>query len=272
MKYYISFDFEGLAGITNWRETLGQARCEELATDQLNAFLSGLYEVEPEAEVVVGDSHALGNNLHWEKLVGNTKLVKGSPRRYYMIEGLDSSFAGLILFGYHAPAGKKGNMDHTYSSSSIYDMQINGRTVSEADINTLVASYYKVPLKFVYCDDGAAEWLHNSMSPELNIMISKKSISRFAAEIPSYHQILSELRQAGKQMPADKGLTLPLEKEYVCRIKLIDSCMGYVCTIIPGVREIDARTIEFSSSDPLTMYRYLITVIMVAGSVKDLYR
>jgi D-amino peptidase len=272
MKYYISFDFEGLAGITNWPETLGRTRCEELATEQLNAFLAGIYESEPEAEVVVGDSHALGNNLHWDKLIGKTKLVKGYPRRFYMIEGLDSSFAGLILFGYHAPAGFKGNMDHTYSSSSIYNLEINGRTVSEAEINTLIASYYKVPLKFVYCDDGAAEWLYNSISPELNVLVSKKAISRFAAEISSQQQILSELKQAGLQLPTNKGFILPPEKKYVCRIQMMDSCIGYACSIIPGVREIDARTIEFTAPDVLLFYRYLMTVTMVAGSVKDLYK
>ncbi len=272
MKYYISFDFEGLAGITNWQETLGQTRCEELATEQLNAFLSGLYETEPEAKVVVADSHAYGVNLHWDKLAGNTKLIKGFPRKYYMVEGLDETFDGLILFGYHAPAGFKGNMDHTYSSSSIYSMEINGKIVSEADINTIIASYYKVPLKFVYCDDGAAEWLKTSISPNIPLLISKRSISRFAAEIPSFQQILNDLVRAGKELPACSGFKFPVEKEYVCRIQMIDSCIAYACSIVPGIKEIDARTIEFRCSDPLTMYRYLITVTMVSGSVRDLYK
>jgi D-amino peptidase len=272
MKYYISFDFEGLAGITNWRETLGDRPSKELATEQLNAFLEGIYEREPEAEVVVADSHALGTNLHWNKLIGNTRLIKGYPRKYYMIEGLDDSYDGLILFGYHAPAGYAGNMDHTYSSSSIYSVQINGKVVGEAEINALVASHYKVPLKFIYCDDATADWLHKSISAKLCILESKRAISRFAAENFSYNSILQKLKDSGSKLTDCPDHFIPIEEDLVCKIELNDSNLGYVCSIIPGVDQLDARTIQFQSTDVLLLYRFLMTVVMVAGSVKELYR
>ncbi len=272
MKYFISFDYEGLAGVTNWQETYGNTRFNELATEQMNAFLKGVYEIEPNAEIVIADSHANGDNLIWEKLVGNTKLIKGYPRTYYMIEGLNESFESLILFGYHAPAGTGGNMDHTYSSSSFYTVEINGKTVSEACINAMTAAHFGVPLQFVYTDDVTKKWLHENVSPKITVLESKKAISRYAAEIPSQTEILEKLFLAGKKLSSNPKYLYPKSEKYSCKIQLIDSNIGYACGMVPGVQLIDARTLIFETGEMLTLYRYLMTLCMAASSVKNLYR
>lgn len=272
MKYFISFDYEGLAGVTNWQETYSDNRFNELATEQINAFLKGIYKTEPDAEVVIADSHAFGNNLIWEKLIGSTRLIKGYPRTYYMIEGLDSSFDGLIFFGYHAPAGVAGNMDHTYSSSSFYSIEINGKTVSEACINSMVAAHYGVPLQFVFTDDITAKWLHENVSQEITVLESKKAISRYAADNPSYQVILEKLFKAGKQLSSNPKYTYPKSKKYSCKIELMDSNIAYACGMVPGIEMLDARTVIFETDEILILYRYLMTLVMVASSVNNLYK
>jgi D-amino peptidase len=272
MKYYISFDYEGLAGVTNWQETLGDDRFNELATEQMNAFLKGIYDTEPDAEVVIADSHADGGNLLWEKLVGNAKLIKGYPRTYYMIEGLDESFDNLILFGYHAPVGVGGNMDHTYSSSCFYSVQINGKLVSEACINAMTATQFNVPLQFVYGDDVTAKWLHENVSNEITVLESKKAISRYAAEIPSQQEILEKLFVAGKNLKSNPKYFYPKSDNYSCKIQLIDTNIAYACGMVPGIKMLDARTINFETDNMLDPYKYLMTLFMVASSVKNLYK
>lgn len=272
MKYYISFDYEGLAGVTNWQETYGNIRFNELATEQMNAFLKGIFESEPEAEVVIGDSHADGCNLIWEKLAGNVRLIKGYLRTYYMIEGLDASFDGLILFGYHAPAGMPGNMDHTYSSSCFYSVKINGKSVSESCINGLAAAHFGVPLLFVYTDDITGKWLHENVSRKIAILESKKAISRYAAEIPPQTEILEKLYQSGKELTSYQRFIYPRKDNYLCEIQLLDSNIGYACGMIPGVELKDARTVIFEVNDELLLYRYLMTIYLVASSVKNLYK
>jgi len=229
MKYYISFDYEGLAGVTNWQETYGDKRFNELATEQMNSFLKGIYETDPKAEIMIADSHADGNNLIWEKLVGNTKLIKGYPRTYYMIEGIDESFDSLLFFGYHAPAGIGGNMDHTYSSSSFYSIEINDRIVSEACINAMFAAHYDVPLQFVYADDVTAKWLHENVSEEITVLESKKAISRYAAENPSYQETLDKLYEAGKNLKSNPKYLYPKSNNYSCKIQCIDTNIAYAC-------------------------------------------
>ncbi|MDP8233149.1 MAG: M55 family metallopeptidase, partial [Candidatus Zophobacter franzmannii] len=153
MKYFISFDFEGIAGVTFWRETEGDKRYEKLATEQLCQYMRGIKEADPEAEIVLCDSHNDGNNIHWEMMPKFVKLVRGYPRTYYMIEGLDSTFDKLILFGYHSPIGGGGMMDHSYSASSIYEMKVNGQIMDEALINSYLASEMGVPTACYYGDD-----------------------------------------------------------------------------------------------------------------------
>ena len=101
-KIFISFDFEGLGGVTDWKETINDPRFCKLATEQINAFAEGIYTRHPDAEIVLCDSHSNGNNIIWEMLHPFIILIKGYPRVYYMIEGLNSSFTDFVLFG-HCP-------------------------------------------------------------------------------------------------------------------------------------------------------------------------
>lgn len=272
MKYYISFDYEGLAGVTNWQETYGDQRFNQLATEQMNAFIKGICANDANAEIVICDSHANGDNLIWEKLIGNAKLIKGYPRTFYMIESLDESFDSLILFGYHAPVGMPGNMDHTYSSSSFYSVKINGKTVSETCINAMTAAEIGVPLQFVFTDDITSDWLHENVSPEIKTLISKKAISRYAAELLPTQEILKNLFESGKKLNSFPKFFYPLTNNYSCKIECIDTNIAYACAIVPGVELLDARTLLFETEDMHTLYRYLMTLCMAAGSVKNLYR
>jgi D-amino peptidase len=269
-KIFISFDFEGLAGITNWQETNPDKELKQVATEQINAFLKGVFFAEPQAEVVIADSHAYGCNLNWAELIGNTYLIKGFPRTYYIVEGLEKGFDVLVLFGYHSPVGNLGNMDHTYSSSSIYQIRINGCEVDEAVINMLVAAYYGVPLKYVYCDNEAAKWLHSHISETIKTICSKTSISRYSAKMEPYHIILEKLYQAGKEVFQTNSYLYPLSSEYLVEIDFIASHFGYATQMIPGIEKINPRSIRFQAKNPLELYRYLMTIIMVASSVKNI--
>jgi len=268
MKYFISFDFEGLAGVSNWKETIGNARFNQLATDQLNKYIQGILNKDPKAEIVVADSHSSGENLIWEDLPEQVCLVKGYPRTFYMVEGLDAEYDAFILFGYHSPIGHEGNMDHTYSASSFYEVKINGQIVDEAFINTLVASYYNVPLKFFYADSASCEWLKSNISHQVLTLSSKIPISRFAAAMKPLKQVLHELEKAGETTVQESGFLFQLPEKFKCEVKLADSNLGYSCAIVPGITIVDARTISFEAKDPLELYRYIITLVMVCGAAK----
>lgn len=271
-KFFISFDFEGIGGIAFWKETMGDSRYNKIATDQLLTFINKLNYYEPDCEIVVADSHAFGNNILWEEMPENVQLVRGYPREYYMIQELDDSFTDLILFGYHTAAGKGGMMDHTHSSSSIFKIKINGREVDEALINSALAGEYGVPLTFVYGDNLSVNFIH-SLYPEVNYLSSKKAISRFSGVMKSRKELYTQLEESAEKVVKGQGgrvvnFDYPIKGE----ITLTDSTRSYMAAIIPNVYKDknDDRIIYFSATSMSEFYRYLLTIINVASSAKNI--
>lgn len=63
----------------------------------------------------------------------------GYPRPLYMVEGADATCDAALFVGYHAPIGTlHGSMDHTYSSSAIYEILANGHVVGETELNMVL--------------------------------------------------------------------------------------------------------------------------------------
>ena len=266
-KVFISFDFEGIAGVTSWEDITNNRRFNEIATQQLNFFLQGFYESNPNGKAVIADSHASGHNIIWEKLIGNTELISGFPRNNYMLEGLDASFDSLVFFGYHAPIGHLGVMDHTYSSSAIYEMKINGMVVDESYINALFASYYNVPLKFVYGDDFIVNWIKSQISMKIFTLSSKKSISRYAAQLKPFELIKNSLIEYGRIFSDSNGYLCDLLKSYTCEIKFVSTNPAYVILNLPNIEKIDDRTIRFSVSSTIEIYHTLMSIVLLAKSI-----
>jgi D-amino peptidase len=268
-KVFISFDYEGIGGVASWTETEGDRRWNELATRQLVAYCEGIFSTDPQAEVVVADSHANGNNILWEQLPDRVSLIRGTPRNHYMFEGIDRSFTHLVLFGYHTAIGGGGMMDHTYSASAIYEIRINGKPVDEGLINAYAASEYGVPLAFVYGDDKTAEFYR--AIPGIDTLACKKAISRFAGEMRPLGELLRLLTEKGQALPTTKGKVLnDPQRPIVCEMTMTDATRSYLCAVIPGVERPTERTLRFTAHDYLELYRYLITVVYICAMAKTI--
>ncbi len=269
MKYFISFDFEGIAGIAFWRETENSFRHEKHATEQILSYMKGIKEADPDAEIVLCDSHNDGNNIHWDMMPEYVKLVRGYPRTFYMVEGLDSSFDKLILFGYHSPIGGGGMMDHSYSSSSFYEVKVNGQIVDEALINSYYSSELGVPTACYYGDnkgvDFAKEHFHNAVFVE-----SKTAISRFSGVMEPPIVIKNKLIRAGKDTVKTEVKCLALKYPVKVEITFTDSVRAYLAGIIPGVTTVSPRKTEYEAHDYKEFYRYLMTVTTMCSTAKNI--
>ncbi len=123
MKIFISVDMEGVSGLTYWQEK--EEKIQKFMTDEVLSVVEGVMEFDRESEVLICDSHSYGRNIDITRLPQNVKLISGYPREFYMISGIDESFDAGIFVGYHAPVGAiNGQMDHTYSSSTIFEVKI----------------------------------------------------------------------------------------------------------------------------------------------------
>ena len=158
-KIYISADLEGVVGAVTG-EQLGPGgfeynRFREFMTGEVNAAIKAA-RAAGATEILVADSHGNGQNLLIEKLPKDVKLIRSWPRPLGMMEGIDSSFDGVIFTGYHSSTD---NMDgvraHTFSSARLTSVKVNGKVMSEGSWNAAVAGEFGVPVIMIAGDDAA---------------------------------------------------------------------------------------------------------------------
>ncbi|MCD2106251.1 M55 family metallopeptidase [Rhodococcus erythropolis] len=148
MHVYISVDMEGIAGIATLDQIVrgghGYQRAQALMTAEANAAIAGAFDAGAQS-VLVNDSHGTMDNLLHAELDPRTRVLFGSPKLQCMAEGLTAEHDVALFVGYHAPAGGPGVLAHTFSAL-FTDVRLDGRTVSESDVNSLYAATHGVPV------------------------------------------------------------------------------------------------------------------------------
>lgn len=273
---FISFDMEGVGGLTSWQElrkdspSLGQMR--KLATWEVNAAIRGIRNGRSDiGDILICDSHANGENLLIDELETGVYLVKGTPRNYYMVEGINREFDIIFFIGYHAMMGtQKAGMDHSYSSRTIYNIKINGKLVGETEINAALAGYYKVPLGFVSGDDRLAKEVRRFFGKEVEIVVTKYGISRMAAKCRHPFDIQKEIElkteRAVKKANNLKPFSFhsPLHAE----IDVINTLIADKIEPLPGIKRSSGRKITFRAKNILEFYRLLRLICNLAYTVQ----
>ncbi len=274
MKLFISVDMEGIHGTTSWSDLEGPARAAnyERAWKEVSWIIRGLAasprNVEID-EICVCDSHARGEGMPFAGF-GDPRVtfVRGYPRMYYMLEGLDESYAGLFLVGYHASIGtERGVMDHSYSASCIYGITLNGKEAGETDINARLAGFYGVPVCFVSGDNILEKQLKGRFSPMPVYVRTKEGLGRFAGKMYAPEKLEAEF-VAGATAALDRIADFK-PRAPACstelRIELVSTVIADAVAIIPGLERVSGRAVSYSSGDFREIYRMIHSVAMLGG-------
>ena len=157
LKIYINTDLEGASGVYKFAQTrepgtpLNREACEYLMGD-IAAVVRGLREAGA-AEIVVLDGHgsqAVVPHLHG----AGGKYITGMPRSG-PLTGLDSTFHGMVLLGFHAMMGTPdGVLHHTQSSKSENRYWYNGVESGELAQSAAIAGHFGVPPIMVTGDEA----------------------------------------------------------------------------------------------------------------------
>jgi len=270
MKLLISIDMEGIWGLTSWNEP--QEKIAYFMTKELNLVINTIKKIHKKAEIVVVDSHSLGTNIIPDQIPSDVALIRGFPREYYMMESIDSSYDGCLFIGYHAPSGVlPGIMDHTYSSSSFYEIAINGKTVGEAEINGLLAGFYGVPVILISGDNLLFEFSQKNF-PNTPFVITKRSLSRFSAELLPYEKVIKDYESAiEKAFDTIKDIK-PLEPTppFTIEIATLDTLSAFLISQIPGTSLISGRKVSYSSPNFKDIYKFLMVASYCGWASKRL--
>jgi D-amino peptidase len=123
----------------------------EQATRETDAAAKALFDAGAQ-RVVVWDNHGMGANLIFDRLDPRCEVMLGAGFKQ-RFPGLDSSFSGVVMIGYHAMEGTKNAvLAHTYSPDAYREIRVNGSTVGEIELDAAVAGALNVPLIFLASD------------------------------------------------------------------------------------------------------------------------
>ena len=176
-KYYVAVDLEGLAGVAGeFGAALGQGRQYEFATregvKEANACARALFDMGAD-EVVVWDNHGTGLNLDYDQLDPRCKVALGSGFNA-RFPGMNESYAGILLIGYHArEATPNAVLAHTYSSKVYQGYVLNGKTVGEMEIDAAFAAEWGVKVLFVASDAAGVAQAKESF-PWIETVVTKE--------------------------------------------------------------------------------------------------
>lgn len=261
MKVYISVDIEGVAGITHWDEAdkkhADYPEFREQMTREAVAAIEGAYAAGA-TEIWVKDAHETGRNLLLSMLPGEVRVIRswaGHP--LCMVQELDSSFAAVLMVGYHSAAGSEANsLSHTLSLDAV-EIRLNGHRASEFLIHALASSMLGVPTVFVSGDKGLMEEVETA-SPAIGRCAVKEGRGQSTISMTPAAACNAIREGAAQALTGDIRKALLKMPDYtVAEISYGNPNMAYRHSWYPGARHVGNRTIRFESGDYFEILRML---------------
>lgn len=274
MKVFISSDIEGTAGIVDWEQVRGPGAEYEtgrqLLTDEVNAAIDGAVQAGA-SEIVVNDSHRTMYNLRPGELHHHASYLSGRHKPLYMMEGLDATFDAVFMIAYHGAIGaERAILSHTYNPAAVWEARLNGVTVGESALNALVAVHHRVPVVLITGDEATAEEARSFM-PEIEAVVVKRSITRFAAESLHPDRACELIRAGAARALARAGASAPPSIDLPATLELtfLTSDMAEMASWLHGVQRAGARTVTVTDDDPLRLFRTFVTIIALTRSIVE---
>ncbi len=182
--YMVRCDIEGATGVVSYEQAEpGKAEYEfgrRMFMSDLVALVEGLHAGGAE-EVWVYDEHYYGRNIDLAQLDACARVICGKPPyRMDWAGGLDASFLGMALLGFHSKADTPGGLlPHTYELD-IKDLRLNEVSVGEIGMEAAIAGDYNVQTQLVVGDSaGVAE--AEALIPGVASVVVKQSIGETGA-------------------------------------------------------------------------------------------
>ncbi len=267
MKIYISADLEGVTGIVDRHQCFPGSpefeRARRHWVEEINAIVEGALEAGA-SEIVVNEAHAAMNYMLPELLHSKASFISGYVKPDNQMQGIDPSFAGAIILG-HAKAGTAGAvLNHSYVMRDVIGLRLNGEEVGEFGLNAYWAAYYGVPTILVVGDDKFAQEARE-LIPEIETAVVKHGISQFTAHSLPLKTARKVVREASKRAVSKAGdmLSPKLADHFNLEIDFSLSEIAHLCSFIPGVERVTARTVKFASRD----YRQVMQVRIVCTNL-----
>ena len=259
-RYFISVDMEGIGGIGTSAMTTATgkdyATGRRLMTDEVNAVVAAILQRGP-AEIVVNDSHGDMQNLLHTELDPRVMYTQGAVKPLGMVEGLDSTFAAAIFVGYHSRAGTpNGFLAHT-GTGAVKGLWLNDTEVGEGELNAAYAGSVGVPVIMASGDSAFVEQFSRTVRVEA--VTTKYAVTPQAARLIHPQAVRERLGAAVGRALSNRAAAKPwvIGKPVRVRLRLSDVTVTQILQAIPGVKQVDGFTVEFTAPTMGDAYRLI---------------
>jgi D-amino peptidase len=273
MKLLIAVDMEGISGVVDWTHVdpthPEYQRFRRIMTADVNAAIAGAARGGAD-EILVSDGHASARNILIEELDSRALLNSGSPSQYSMVQGVDSGIQAAFFVGYHAHMSTpQAILAHTWSSSKVSNVWLNGRLTGEIGLNGSMCGHYGIPVLMVTGDQAActeaAEWIQG-----VQVVPVKKASGRQAAEclpLQVAHQQIEETAERAVHNLLEGKAPTPLHTERPVKvvIEFLNTLQADSASIIPAISRLDGRRLEVTGEDMPAAYRAFRAAVTLAG-------
>jgi len=260
----ISVDLEGVAGIATRQQTIPAGRdypiARALMTAEANAAVAGAFDGGA-TSVVVNDSHGPMDNLLSEQLDPRADYVIGDPKPLDMVQEVTPQTGVVLLVGYHAGAADPvGVLAHTYSGV-FADVRLNGRSISEAELNALMAADAGVPVGLVTGDDVICAVAEKAFPGVVTVPV-KTSLGRTAAR--SMHPVAARQAIAAGAERAVAGAAsgaiqpIPVPSELAIEVDLRLNGAAELAAKVPGTERTGTSSVRYRAGSPRVAMDVLI--------------
>jgi D-amino peptidase len=272
-KIFVTIDMEGITGLVDWHQTGGDTpeydHYRRLMAGDLNAVIEGALEAGVK-DIVVSDAHGKMRNINPWEINEAATLIRGSPKPYRMMAGIDSDFDAALFVGYHAMRGTMNAiLCHTYTLG-VMSVSINGVQMGEFGLNASLAGYYGVPAVFISGDQAVAEEATN-LVPKIHKAIVKRGMGRYSAQClppektgPLIKSVVTESLSNIKNIEP-----LVIESPIELRIELSTVNKADEASTLPYVERVDGRTLKAVFDNYPMAHRGFTGIISVASRTPD---
>jgi D-amino peptidase len=224
LKIYVNTDLEGISGVFKFDQTrqkdtpLNIQACEYFMGD-VAAVVRGLRDGGA-TEVIILDGHG-SQAVIPDLMVSGAKYITGKPRPGAgNLTYLDSSFAGMVMLGFHAMMGTPdGVLNHTQSSESENRYWYNGVESGEMAQNAAIAGFYGVPPIMVTGDEAACREAMKFFGKNIVTVPVKRGIARESALLYPFEETRKALYEGAKRAMAALSSSKPYLLETPIRVK-----------------------------------------------------
>jgi D-amino peptidase len=274
VRIFICADIEGIAGVVSrehqFPDGIEWQSARAWMTDSVAAAAEAAFEAGA-TEVVVADSHGQAHNLLLDRLRPEIQVVRGHPRPLSMMQGIEAGpYDGCFFVGHHSGGMyPRGILAHTFRSSSLREIRLNGTAVPEATINAALAGHFGVPVLLVTGDDACIEEA-SAILPGIEGLIVKWAHSlrsaRTLTPAASYPMIQAAARRALARrheiQPYVMAGPITLDVSYLYRQPV------EYAALLDCVERLDAFTIRVTKPDIVALQRFLVFLLGYASTLQ----